>query len=85
MIFKETINNTAKYSEANEVTIQLKVNKNALHLTIHDNGKGFDSASIKPGNGLRNIRERTKSIDATFDLTSSSTAGTRVVLDIPIT
>lgn len=85
LIFKETINNTAKYSEANLVTIQLEARNNILHLLISDNGKGFDFANIKPGNGLRNIRERAKSIDATLDLRSSPSAGMQVELNIPIT
>ncbi|MEO7989384.1 MAG: two-component regulator propeller domain-containing protein [Chryseolinea sp.] len=85
LIFKETINNTAKYSDADQVTIQLEVKDNALHLFIHDNGKGFDFESIKPGNGLRNIRERAKSIDARLDLRSSPTKGTQLEMNIPIT
>nr|HPH45630.1 triple tyrosine motif-containing protein [Chryseolinea sp.] len=84
LIFKETINNTAKYSEANLVTIQLEVNANSLHLLIQDNGKGFDFKTVKPGNGLRNIRERAKGINALLDLKSSH-LGTQIELNIPIT
>ncbi len=85
LIFKESINNTAKYSEADQVTIQLEVKDNALHLFIHDNGKGFDFENIKPGNGLRNIRERAKSIEARLELKSSAATGTQLELNIPIT
>ncbi len=85
LIFKETLNNTAKYSEANLVTIQLEVKDNLLHLLLSDNGKGFDLLNIKPGNGLRNIRERANNINATLNLRSSAADGTQIELNIPIT
>ncbi len=85
LIFKETLNNAAKYSDANLITIQLEAKENILYLSIHDNGKGYDFGSIKPGNGLSNIRERAKSIDATLNMKSSITTGTHVTLHVPIT
>jgi signal transduction histidine kinase len=85
LIFKEAINNAAKYSEATLVTVQLEVKENTLHLLIADNGKGFDMNGVKPGNGLLNIRERAKVIDASLALRSSPKSGTQFKLEIPIT
>jgi signal transduction histidine kinase len=83
LIFKETINNTAKYALATEVKVSIRKNANALEMTISDNGKGFDVASKTEGNGLRNIRLRTKSLGGSFDV-SSSASGTDTHIKLPI-
>ena len=84
LIFKETINNAAKYSEASEVAISLQQQDHALIVSIKDNGRGFDEQTIKAGNGLRNLRERAKEINAKLELYSIIGRGTEVVLKIPI-
>lgn len=84
LIFKETINNAAKYSEASKVEIGLHQRDHILEMSIKDNGRGFDEQRIKVGNGLRNLRERAKEIKATLELQSVIGKGTQVVLNIPI-
>jgi signal transduction histidine kinase len=83
LIFKETINNTAKYALATEVKVSIQKNANALEMSISDNGKGFDVASKTEGNGLRNIRLRTQSLGGSFDF-SSSASGTDTHINLPI-
>ncbi len=85
LIFKETVNNAAKYSEANKVEISLNQQDHILVMSIKDNGKGFDEQKIKAGNGLRNIRERAKEINSTLTLKSTMGIGTEVELNVPIT
>ena len=41
-MFKEAINNAAKYSSAKAIKIYFKKENNGLSLSIQDNGKGFD-------------------------------------------
>ncbi len=84
LIFKESINNAAKYSEASKVEISLDQRDHALTMSIKDNGRGFDEQTIKAGNGLRNLRERAKEINATLVLQSVIGKGTEVVLNVPI-
>lgn len=84
LIFKETINNTAKYSNASHIEINLKQEDHALVLRIKDNGQGFDEQTTKAGNGLRNIRERAKEINGTISLKSWVGEGTEVELRLPI-
>lgn len=85
LIFKETINNAAKYSEANRIDITLQQTANSLTLRITDNGKGFELDRIKSGNGLRNQKERAAEIDAAFTLKSVAGEGTSVELQLGIT
>jgi len=80
LIFKETINNAAKYSEGSFVDIILLLQEGQLHLTIADNGKGFDPAQVKKGNGLRNMKERAKEINASLEFHSDNSNGTTLKL-----
>ena len=45
-IYQESLTNIARHAEASRVDAVLKHEDNALTLTIHDNGKGFDLGSI---------------------------------------
>ncbi|MBT1699030.1 tetratricopeptide repeat protein [Fulvivirgaceae bacterium PWU4] len=86
LIFKEAINNAAKYSGASEVEITLKQSdKKTLMLQIADNGNGFDTEQVRHGNGLHNMEVRAKALGAQFTLTSAVSQGTRISLDMPIT
>ncbi len=84
LIYKETINNAAKYSQATMVEINLEQQDHMLIMSIKDNGQGFDEQKVKAGNGLRNLRERAKEINATLELKSTVSAGTEVILKVPI-
>jgi two-component system, NarL family, sensor histidine kinase UhpB len=83
LIFKEAINNSAKYSEASFVNITLAQQDGQLHLTITDNGKGFDLVNVKKGNGLHNINERAKEVNALVELYSNN-SGTTLKLLTPL-
>ncbi len=85
LIFKETVNNAAKYSEGTNVAITITQKANELHLTVHDNGKGFDFMKVKNGNGLGNLKERAREINATLELSSTVGQGTTMKMKLPLT
>jgi two-component system sensor histidine kinase UhpB len=85
LIFKEAVNNAAKYSEATEVNIALRQSEGKLTMSVHDNGKGFIEANIKTGNGLANLKSRANSMHAELDLYAAENKGTRIELVLPIT
>ena len=85
LIFKEAINNAAKYSEAKSVKITFSNAQGDLKLNIHDNGKGFDAQNGSPGNGLKNMNARAKNIQGKLELKSSFGFGTEINLSLPIT
>jgi two-component system, NarL family, sensor histidine kinase UhpB len=84
LIYKETINNVAKYSQAGKVEINIQQQDHTLIMSIKDNGQGFDEQKVKAGNGLRNVHERAKEINASLELKSTVGAGTEVTLKVPI-
>lgn len=84
LIFKEAINNIVKYSNAEEVTIELNRQGENLILNITDNGIGFEEKNIKSGNGLGNMRKRAESLGGEIKIESKNQEGTQVRLTIPV-
>lgn len=87
LIFKEAMNNAAKYAEASEVELFLSIKKGLLLMKISDNGKGFEPGSQHAdggGNGLRNMRMRAGDIGGKVEFISKLGEGTRVELRVQV-
>ena len=82
LLFKEAINNAAKYAEAAHVHICLEKGHKTLHLEIADNGKGFDPQTPRKGNGLANMEARAALLGGKLRVESGVGRGTRVSLEI---
>lgn len=85
LIFKEAVNNAAKYSEGSEVQVTLTHANDMLTLLVTDNGKGFEEVTVKAGNGLRNMESRAREMHARLQRKSSLDHGTEVLVEIPLT
>jgi signal transduction histidine kinase len=85
LVFKEAINNIAKYANATLVKIKLSLNNNKLVLYIEDNGEGFDIENADSGNGLNNMRKRAEALNAKFKIASMFNSGTKVTLEMDVT
>jgi ligand-binding sensor domain-containing protein/two-component sensor histidine kinase len=83
LIFKEAINNLAKYSQADKAVIRLSYASRILTLIISDNGLGFDTTKIFHGNGLKNMKARADMLKGMFSIHSKAGEGTTVSLQIP--
>ncbi|HUF39290.1 MAG TPA: GAF domain-containing sensor histidine kinase [Anaerolineales bacterium] len=85
-IAREALTNIRKHARASKVDVTLAGRPGALILTIADNGVGFnaDHARAGEGNGLWNMNERAQSLGGSFEIEPGQSAGTRVVLDIPL-
>lgn len=78
LLFKEAINNAAKYSGASDVWVTVGAKNGGLHLEVRDNGRGFDPAIVRRGNGLWNMQRRAERMGGVFVLESAVGEGTRV-------
>lgn len=77
----EAIQNAAKHAgRAAEVKLSLRHNRGTLVARIEDDGLGFDSAQTADGEGLRNIRERVRTLAGTLRLRSAPGHGTVVII-----
>ncbi len=75
---KEAVNNAAKYSAASDVWVSVTNTNGQLHLEIRDNGRGFDPALVKRGNGLGNMQRRAERMGGTLIIESAPEEGTRL-------
>jgi two-component system, NarL family, sensor histidine kinase UhpB len=85
LLFKEAVNNAAKYSHCKNLHVQVEQDAHFLHLTVTDDGKGFNEKLVKNGNGLINMQERAASMVAKINIDSVPGKGTSIALDVPIT
>jgi len=77
-VIQEQMNNILKYSEATEVVIELRKELSDLLLHIIDDGKGFDTTTIRHGIGLKNISNRAFIYNGTVDILSSPGNGCKM-------
>lgn len=90
LIFKEAMNNLAKYSACTKVDIAISQSSKSLVMRISDDGKGFDVRSLSDnnqltGNGLKNMQKRAENMRGELELNSKLNQGTTIQLKIPIT
>lgn len=84
LIFKEAVNNLAKYSGASEALIQVSTDQKQLNLLISDNGKGFERSQLRSGNGLHNMEQRALASGGLLRIESAPGKGTRVALEMKL-
>jgi signal transduction histidine kinase len=81
----EALSNVARHSQATQVKVKLAYDPQHVSLTVSDNGKGFDLASVEGrGMGLLSMRERIEALDGVFEVESSSERGTRLIARVQI-
>ncbi len=87
-IAQEALTNIQRHAGASEANMNLRYGSASLHLSIADDGKGFDpSLSSHSSNGhfgLQGMRERAAQIHARLNIESSPNCGTLITLDVPI-
>ena len=79
LIFKESINNAAKYSQATHVVFSVMLKNRTYTIEFIDNGVGFDPIIIKRGNGLKNMEYRAKLLHGNLTV-NTGPAGTSIAL-----
>jgi signal transduction histidine kinase len=85
LIYKEAVNNIAKYARCKKVDIVLELSQKKLLLQIKDDGIGFHVEEADSGNGLSNMQKRAENLGGTFSIRSQPSIGTTVRLEIEIT
>lgn len=87
-IFQETLNNIINHATAKTVNVTLEYQPEHFSLTVADDGKGFDLASIESadrnagGLGIQNMRNRAKMIGADIQFESRPGKGTVVGVEL---
>ncbi|HZK95816.1 MAG TPA: histidine kinase [Prolixibacteraceae bacterium] len=85
-IAQESLSNVVRHSQASEVIVNLRYEKNLITLEIQDNGIGFDfpdrteSFAASSHFGLIGMKERAELVDAQLTIQTYPRKGTTVVL-----
>ena len=92
---RELLINCAKHAGVQEAKVILQQMEGALHITVSDEGRGFDLANASSsttsshptagGFGLFSIRERMLSLGGRFDIHTVRGRGTVATLELPVT
>ena len=83
-IIQEGINNASKYAEATKISVSIKEENSKYSILIKDNGKGFNLATEPLGNGISNIKKRSKDLLGEVTFNSIIAEGTSILLLIPV-
>jgi len=69
-IVQELINNTMKHAASTTAIVQVSKTDSEISVTVEDDGKGFDTATLKmPGGmGWKNIRSRVEYLKGKMDV-----------------
>jgi signal transduction histidine kinase len=86
-IAQEALNNVSKHSQATSASVKLMSGRELMTLEIADNGVGFEFAegTRADKHGLRNIRDRARSLGAELTIDSQFKRGTIIRIELSLT
>jgi signal transduction histidine kinase len=82
-ITQEALTNARKHGGAGRVNVDLWEDETHVHLTVQDDGRGFDPEARTAGFGLTGIRERVEMLSGESEITSTPGRGTMLTVTIP--
>ncbi len=80
---QESLTNVMRHAKANRVEVKLTEDEEMIHLSVTDDGKGFDTIQKRQTLGLVGLRERAISINGQLQINSEPGKGTAVLAQIP--
>ena len=85
-VAQEGLRNTVRHANARHATILLSAAHGGLHLSIEDDGIGFDPKTVdaKARLGLVSMQERVRLIGGSLSIHSEPGLGTRIDLRVPL-
>ncbi len=82
-LVQEALTNVAKHSRAENVVLSVVERDGAIHVSVADDGVGFDPSAQHAGFGLLGMRERVMMAGGSLELSSSPGAGAEVKAMVP--
>jgi two-component system, NarL family, sensor histidine kinase UhpB len=81
-VAQESLTNAARHAESTRVDLTLERTGQRVVLNVRDYGRGIDG--IRPGSGIRGMRERALLIGANLSITNARGGGTDVSLTLSV-
>ncbi len=83
-IAQESLTNVARHADAGHVFITLCCQQQSLHLTIRDDGRGYNQEGQRAGAGIVGMRERATALGGTLTISSQIRQGTKIQAILPL-
>ncbi len=84
-VLQELLSNAAKHAQARHIEVKLHFASDTVHLSVKDDGKGFDPSTPHPGHyGLINLRERANKLGGEVTIEASPGAGVHITFSAPV-
>ena len=85
-IVQECLSNVLRHAEADGCLVRLVTDAGSVKLTVEDDGRGFDEASVErlPGLGLVSIDERVRACGGQWSRSPSKPDGARIEVVLPL-
>jgi two-component system sensor histidine kinase DegS len=84
-VLQEALSNAARHAQARTVVVKLLFDDGRVHLSVKDDGRGFDPRQLPPGHyGLLNMRERAGKIGGELVVDSSPGQGAQISFSVPV-
>ena len=85
-IAQEALRNVKKHSGASSAQVRLQLAGNTIHLSVCDQGAGFNPKESPKGEGLgiRSMEERARLLGGRFEIQSKSGTGTKLDVWLPL-
>jgi len=84
LVFKEAVNNLAKYSKSKTALLKIVLKNNLIEMRIEDSGTGFNINVATAGNGIMNMKKRTADVNARLNIESQRDVGTTVEMQMQL-
>jgi signal transduction histidine kinase len=81
---REALSNVGRHAEASSCRLSLHRRDAVAVLEVDDDGKGFDSATVRRGDGITNLERRTAALGGSTSFESSLSQGTTVRIELPL-
>jgi len=82
-LVQEALTNAATHGKARRTVVEVQESEGAVHVSVRDDGDGFDTAAQTDGFGLLGMRERVDMVDGDLQIDSGA-GGTTVNAVFPV-
>jgi signal transduction histidine kinase len=83
-VIQEALTNCVRHAKAHFITVDVTGDDDQVHISVSDNGIGFDPGRHRDGLGLRGIEERVKELGGVMIVTSAAGRGTTIAMHVPV-
>ncbi len=89
-ICQEALTNVSKHADATRAVVRVERNREAVALTVEDDGTGFEPAAVLDGGGvvrgigILSMERRAEDLGGEFRIESSPGQGTRIRVGVPL-